>query len=258
MEEKFFEAVYEDNEEEVKEIIRMNPDLDVNWRNKAKFGWAALYAACEMGHDSIVSILLAHPDIGVNAKDFGSSTPFSAACRTGQTTCARLMLKDSRVLVNERSNPGYTPFWWAAHRRDFEFIKWWIGSGREMDLGTPGDDRTDAILAVRCSVVWDLEEHRRMKLEIVTLLEMFKRDEVETRHLLRLELGWYDRVAAEMFALVVFVSDGLLQMRSQERAADTPAARFFRIACQLPLELQMGVVLPFGGFVQGENLSGRQ
>jgi len=27
MEEKFFEAVYEDNEEEVKEIIRMNPIL---------------------------------------------------------------------------------------------------------------------------------------------------------------------------------------------------------------------------------------
>ena len=37
-----------------------------------------------------------------------------------------------------------------------------------------------------------------------------------------------------MFALVVFVSDGLLQIKD----TTPPAARFFRIASQLPLELQ--------------------
>jgi len=50
-----------------------------------------------------------------------------------------------------------------------------------------------------------------------------------------MELGWYDVMAAEMFALTVFVSDELLQIE-----VTTPtAARFFNIARRLPLELQM-------------------
>ena len=59
---------------------------------------------------------------------------------------------------------------------------------------------------------------------------------METRHATRVELGWYDEGAAEMFALVVFVSDGLLQIKD---TTPSPAARFFSIVVQLPLELQM-------------------
>jgi len=72
---------------------------------------------------------------------------------------------------------------------------------------------------------------------VATLLERFKENPVETRHRVRLELGLVDELAAEMFALVVFVSDGLLQIR--DTASSPPAARFFSIARRLPLELQM-------------------
>ena len=127
------------------------------------------------------------------------------------------MLKDSRVIVNEPAIDGHTPLWWAATWGNLDAIKWWIASGREMDLGEPGDvDKTDAI---------------------GTLLERFKDNPGVTRHALRVEIGWYDEVAAEMFALVVFVSDGLLQIR--DTASSPPAARFFKIARKLPLELQM-------------------
>jgi len=51
------------------------------------------------------------------------------------------------------------------------------------------------------------------------------------------ELGLLDDLAAEMFALVVFVSDGLLQIK--DTTTPSPAARFFIIATKLPLELQM-------------------
>ena len=40
-----------------------------------------------------------------------------------------------------------------------------------------------------------------------------------------------------MFALVVFVSDGILQVN--DTTTTTPAARYFKIVAQLPLELQM-------------------
>jgi len=75
------------------------------------------------------------------------------------------------------------------------------------------------------------------KTEVATLLERFKENPVETRHAVRLKIGWYDEAAAEMFALVVFVSDGLLQVNDTK--ITTPAAKYFKIAAQLPLELQM-------------------
>ena len=56
---------------------------------------------------------------------------------------------------------------------------------------------------------------------------------------MRVEVGWYDDLAAEMFALVVFVSDGLLQVTQGNQPTSTLAARFFTIATQLPLDLQM-------------------
>jgi len=55
--------------------------------------------------------------------------------------------------------------------------------------------------------------------------------------MVRLELGLLDELAAEVFALVVFVSDGLLQIK--DTTTPSPAARFFKIARSLPLELQM-------------------
>ena len=74
-----------------------------------------------------------------------------------------------------------------------------------MDLGKPGDiDNTDAIGVA--------EEY--CKAEVVTLLERFKSDATKTKHAMRVELGLLDELAAEMFALVVFVSDGLLQVKN--------------------------------------------
>jgi len=169
----------------------------------------------------VIPLLLAHPDIDVNAKNKYGHTPFFSAC-------VRELLKDSRVKVNEPDNDGWTPLYRAAANGYFDIIKWWIASGREMDLGKPGDvDKTDAIGMAK--------EYR--KTEVVTLLERFRSDAAKTRHATRVELAWYDPAAAEMFALVVFVSDGLLQIKDTKTT--TPAARFFNIATQLPLELQM-------------------
>jgi len=138
------------------------------------------------------------------------------------------MLKDSRVRVNESLNDGETPLLWAAYKGHLDVVQWWIASGREIDLGEPGDDRTDAIGGAM----------EREDTEMVTLLESFKEDPVATRHAMRVELGLVDELAAEMFSLVVFVSDELLQINGTTTTT-TPAARFFSIAARLPLELQM-------------------
>ena len=128
--------------------------------------------------------------------------------------------------MNEPDNVGFAPLWYAAWNGHLDVVKWWIASGREMDLGTPGDFDTDAIIVAK----------NHGKTEVVTLLERFK-ENPETRHAVRVELGCLDELAAEVFALVVFVSDGLLQVKDTK--ITTPAARFFSIATQLPLELQV-------------------
>ena len=134
------------------------------------------------------------------------------------------MLKDSRVKVNEPDNDGETPLRKAVRWGHPDIIKWWIASGREMDLGKPGDVyKTDAIGLAKMYGMAD----------VVTLLERFKSDAAQTRHAIRMELGLLDDLPAGIFALVVFVSDGLLHINPTA----TPAARFFSIATQLPLEL---------------------
>jgi len=60
MEKRFYEAAKNGKVKDVKEILRKNPNLDVNWRNGDERGSTALIIACENDHDSIVSILLAH------------------------------------------------------------------------------------------------------------------------------------------------------------------------------------------------------
>jgi len=179
MEKKFYSAAIDGKVEVVKDILRKNPSLNVNWKNEGDYACTALHAACWNGHDSVVSILLVHPDIDPNLKNKGGNTPFTWACWNGHSSCVRLLLQDLRVKVNEPDNQGYTPLRWAAYWGYHDVIKLWIVSGREMNLGTPGNVKTDAIGAAK----------RKGKTEVASLLERFKRDPAKTRSEVRKELG---------------------------------------------------------------------
>ena len=220
-------AVRKGNVKEVAQLMRQNPGFDVNMDHNGYRSTLLHYACREDSRSPVIPLLLAHPDIDVNVKSISGYTPFSYACCYGSTSCVRELLRDSRVKVNEPKNDGRTPLYHAARYGYLDIIKWWIASGREIDLGKPGDvDKTDAIGGAK----------ENDKTDVVTLLERFKENPEETRHAVRVKLGWYDDLAAEMFALVVFVSDGLLQVKE---TTASPAARYFSIARQLPLELQM-------------------
>ena len=179
MERTFYSAAKDGKVEEVKSILRKNPSLNVNWKNEGDLARTALSAACLNGHNSVVSILLAHPDIDPNLKNEGRDTPFMKACFRGYTSCVRLLLQDQRVKVNEPNNDGVTPLRWAAYCGHSDVRKLWIASGREMNLGKPGDYWTDAIGVAK----------EEKETEVVSLLERFKSDPAKTRSDVRLELG---------------------------------------------------------------------
>jgi len=183
MEQKFYSAVGGGKVEEVKEILRSNPNLKVNWKNDKASDRTALIIACENGHDSVVSILLTHPDIDVNVKNGSGYTPFNTARNNSKISCVELLLHDSRVNPNEPNNSGETPLRNGAAAGQLAFIKLWIASGREMDLGKPGDAKT---------VAWTdaIGKAKQLgKTEVASLLERFKSDATKTRSEVRKELG---------------------------------------------------------------------
>ena len=54
-----------------------------------------------------------------------------------------------------------------------------------------------------------------------------------------MKLGVLGELAAEVFALTVFLCDDLLQLQPALDASTTTAAPFFAISSKLPMELQM-------------------
>jgi len=176
MEEKLCEAVVIDRGEKVKEILRRNPRLIINWKNKR--GRTALHTACEYSSVDMIPILLAHPDIDVNVKDETGATPFMAACSVGSTPAVGVLLRDSRVKINERDNRGSTPLKMAISEAHVDSMKWLIASGRKLDMGKPGTD-SDAFGA---SQGWGLRS-------MAELLQRFERDPTLTMSKVRDELG---------------------------------------------------------------------
>jgi len=74
------------------------------------------------------------------------------------------------------------------------------------------------------------------------LLESFIANATQTRHEVRVKLGVLNELAAEVFALIVFMCDELLQLKpaiDDDTPTTEAATRFFAIAKKLPMELQM-------------------
>lgn len=223
MDRLLYEAAREGSHQKVEKLLALQPPVNPN--SSDEDGWTALHWACSFGHSAIVSPLLSHPAINVNQKDDDRNTPFLLACVNGRAACVRLLLRDPRVILDEATVRGNTPLMMAT--RWEILVKCWIASGREMDLGEPGNPKTDVVGALR---------RRNEKRGVISLLERFRENPTRVRLAVRLEIGWFDELAAAPFALVVFVCDGLL--RISEDARDPELARFFGLAVRLPMDLQ--------------------
>lgn len=210
-------------------LLLSDPRIKVNLGDNNST--TALSMACMSGRGKVVTLLLAHPDINVNQKSGGFATsPFMEACKGGFVDCVRPMLKDPRVDVNATDAGESTPMYCAARNGHMGVIKWWIASGREIDLGKPGDLwKTDAIGIAK----------RREKHEVVSLLERFRDHPEQTRYQTRQELRWYDVDAAANYALMIFLCDELLSLTEAAETTNPEAIRFLRMASRLPMELQM-------------------
>ena len=181
--------------------MRDHPDLDVNWQDPNQ--WTPLRHASFSGHAEIVKLLLAHPNIEVNLKNYFGETPILLGCN-GRVAVVELLLKDPRVDVTLDDTDGCTPLWLAVRNGYHEVIEWLMASGRDLgDIKSKkgrhwGDGREYTALEIA-----RVEKNT----EVVSLLERFMTDPIQTRHEVRVKLGMLDALAAEVFALTVFLCD---------------------------------------------------
>jgi len=226
--------------DKIQSLLRDNPDINVNWAVFAQ--WTALHAACWSGQVEVVKLLLAHPDINVNLKDNVGQTPFSLCCERGHVSVVQVLLKDPRVDVTLDDDRGRTPLWYASYYGKHEVIEWLIASGR--DLGDIENKKVQELGGGEDYTALEIAREFKNKTEVVSVLERFIANPTLTRHELRVKLGALDEVAAEVFALTVFLFDDLLQLKPANamltaNPASAAATRFFASAAKLPMELQM-------------------
>jgi hypothetical protein len=218
--------------EDVLSILRDNPGLNINWCNENQ--WTALHRASHNGHVEVVKVLLTHPHININCKDKYGSTPLSYGCMNDRDSVVRVLLKDPRVDITMVDDDGCTPLWHAACEGHNNIIEWLIASGR--DLGDIKNTKGEYLEAGSYTALEIAK--RNWKSEVVSLIERFLTNPSQTRHEIHVKLGLLDELSASVFALIVFVCDGLLQLKPVS-ITSLPAARFFTIVTKLPMELQM-------------------
>ncbi|MEH6834596.1 ankyrin repeat domain-containing protein [Falsihalocynthiibacter arcticus] len=92
---KLIKATIEGDEGAVKVLIRTE---DVN--SSDENGWTALHIAAREGRVEITQILLAQPDLNVNAMNKWKSTPLMISAGSGNLTIIDLLLRHPRISVD--------------------------------------------------------------------------------------------------------------------------------------------------------------
>jgi len=204
---------------------------DPNWCDMNS--WTALHHACHNGHSEVVKLLLVHPGINVNWQTRYGDTAIGICCKSGLLEVARELLKDVRVNVKLADMDGCTPLWHAAYGESVEVVEWLIAARNDLgDLSKKGKDGGEEYTVLEVSKL-------RANHEIMSLMARFVVNPERTRHDVRAKLGLLGALATEVFALTVFLCDGLLQLKPPAAGSRGGALRFFTISSKLPLELQM-------------------
>ena len=143
----------------------------------------------------------------------------------GDVEILNLLLRDQRLKYlpdHEGTSPLYLPYFF----RYFERVQWVLClRGREI-----GDKEMKTLIKVAT---------QKNHIEIASLLKRFNQNCEQVISQLKVELEPPGN-SALLFAALVFLEDGLLKLKEKSKKRNTKRRlRFFRMALQLPTELQM-------------------
>jgi ankyrin repeat protein len=221
-------------------VLVADPRVDINFLHA---GNTPIVNAVSNGCVEFVKIFLGRRDLifnppGVNLLVTAIGTTHA---RQWSTRCLGLLLRDPRASISSagrasvRDSPSTSerPLTRAVRHVSPEPLQILLASHHTRQLS-------------------DLAKKANPRGELRDLLEKFKFDPERTKWELRKKLGLLKEDASDLFAAVVSICDGFLHVcnRLPPRQSDKPKAkeektalfnnaRFFGIACRLPMELQM-------------------
>ena len=106
--------------EEVRKALQQGGDPNTTGRS---FNTTCLMVAAAKNFDEVVALLLAHPNIQVNAKIKGDNyTALHFACAKGSLACIGKLLAAPGLQLNERNSWGNTPIMLAISRGKTEAV----------------------------------------------------------------------------------------------------------------------------------------
>ena len=231
---KVLAAVQNNQLVELANLVHAHPSVNINWKNE--LGSTPLLQACYFGHHSIVATLLAHPHIDVNFPNILGQSPLLIACKRSGTQVVLQLLNDPRVDVNlaDSSSQACSPLWFVAATNRIGLLRWILAlRGTQLDLARRCKKTTALQIAVENGFT-----------KTASLLRDFAATPYQVMQRLQTQLGVCpSAVAHNIFAMIVFLCENLLaiSVSSSSSSPKSAARRFFAIAVQLPIELQMSL-----------------
>lgn len=236
--------IQEGNTVDVATFLKNHSELNINGHMIAS--WTPLHYAVHCKRAEIVKLLLTHPDMDVNYAVPGGATPFESACLYGNQDTLEVLLNDPRVDTTFCPWVGCSPLRVVAKpqwgKEPLGCVRRLILSGRNLgDVMDQSRRTVDAYDGVELEI----------DPKVQPLIAQFTADPERTRHEMRADLGCAAELAADMYALIVFLCDDLLQLKSSSSSlaldpalvsdmeSCTAALRFFNMTKKLPMELQM-------------------
>ena len=222
MNEALHHAISRDDVAGVEAILKANPGLDIHAKgNEGQF--THLDLAILFGKLEIVKLFMDLPGVDLNQKNQQGTTPLQSAFN-GEVEVLKLLLRDDRVRYP--TNHILSPLFIACLLGKVENIMWVLYlRGREIK----GKE-----------VKWLIKEATdNGHGYLAELFKRFKADRELVIFQLNIELEPANKPAL-LFAMLAFLEDGLLKLKRTRRS--NPAhnkLRFFKMALQLPIEVQM-------------------
>jgi len=207
---------------EIGPFFAAHPTVDVNGKINGK---SCLHVAIWSRSRQTVREILKHKDVDLNFGDDLSESPLGILSLTGQVEMMKLLLSDERLKTGGEHCKLLQRF---LKDQNYEMIEWLIASGRE--LGHV--DLLEENSVCPCAT------HLRQT-AMRNLLRRFQTNPTLVRHEVHMNLQYSPALAVGFFAVVIFLCDGLLQLKPNSAADVTPKTRFLAMACRLPMELQM-------------------
>jgi hypothetical protein len=193
-------------------------------------GWGncPIHEACMKRADPVIlKMFLKYPDLDVNVQSrHTGSTVFAYACDFNNLECAKLLLADSRVNLHTPDFRGVAPLgllMFSKHDTTM-ILKYWIASGRFL---TNEQLRTFSVL-----------NNAHLRQDAFALVQAYSQNPAKATREARFEVGEPGFVTAYLFAMVVFLCDDFMVLKSPTPEQDA-AARFWNMAKRMPLDIQI-------------------